>query len=85
MSDEIVELVPADPTAEITKVPTPNAKISLTKEEMIVHFIRSEGLYDYVKSLFKKNKLEKMAPVSIFNFSESIFVLAKYGETSFNR
>lgn len=64
MSDEIVELVPADPPSEIAKVPTPNAKISLTKEEMIVHFIRSEGLHDYVKGLFKKNKLEKMTPVS---------------------
>ena len=74
MSDEIVELVPADPPAEITKVPTPNAKISLTKEEMIVHFIRSEGLYDYVKSLFKKNKLEKMAPVSIYLIFQNRFL-----------
>ena len=43
---------------------SPNAKISLTKEELIVHFIRTEGLQDYVKSLFRRNKLEKMAPVS---------------------
>ena len=45
-------------------IASPNAKISLTKEELIVHFIRTEGLQDYVKGLFRRNKLEKMAPVS---------------------
>ena len=74
---EVVELVPADitevPPAEIEKVPTPNAKIALTKQEMIVHFIRSEGLEEYVKSLFKRNKLEKMPPVSKIHFLNSFW------------
>ena len=58
----VLALVPQD--GQKKSIPSPNAKISLTKEEMIVHFIRTEGLQDYVKGLFKRNKLEKMAQVS---------------------
>ena len=58
----VLALVPQDGPRK--SIPSPNAKISLTKEELIIHFIRTEGLQDYVKGLFKRNKLEKIAQVS---------------------